>query len=79
MQATWAQGWRKVKLFFILMFYSILIVMYSVHLIGTANKLKKNYNSVENLKKREVTMTNEKVQSRTTTSETIRLFCLAIH
>ena len=57
-------------------------IYYSIHFIETTNKFKNNYNNVENPKKREVNMSNKKVQTQTQTetSQTKnRLLNLANH
>ena len=60
--ARWAQGWDRLKMFFVLVFYFILMTMYSIHFIETLCKLSQSYNSVAKPKNKEVNMTKEPVQ-----------------
>lgn len=65
----WGQGWFRLKTFFVLIFYFILMIMYYIHFLETAYKLTKSYNTVAKHKNKEVTMKQVEVQNSTSIKE----------
>jgi hypothetical protein len=58
--SEWTVVWIKLKVFFVLVFYFILMMMYSIHFIETASKFSNSYTVIATQKK-EVTMKNKSV------------------
>ena len=60
---NWAQGLKRLKLFFVLVFYSILTTMYAIHFAETVSEFSRTHKSVTVTKqtnqKKEVTMKSE--------------------